>query len=325
VSEKHYAIVIAMEIRLINKKERTMTKKKAQGATPRKTPTQTMDVAGAKSDGKARKIIGIPMTWVRVSDMVINDLCQQPLKRGFAQHLADNLDLFLLGHLTVNILTSGKAEVLDGQTRMWALKHCGYHGSSLYCDTFYDLSDSEKALKFVALNNKKNPSVFHKFVKAVTGKQPREVAINAIVEKHGCHVSESADGNSIVATAALGRVFDKYGATALHKTIATLHMSYPDDRHGLDGLLIESVGMIYGRYNGSIDDARLIEVMATERRGYVTFYQSAELERSMNNGTKLNCLASVITQAYNKSFGKIKVGRLPKWWSQPNATVDAGA
>lgn len=257
------------------------------------------------------------MTWVRVSDMVINERCQQPLKKEFARHILDNLDLSVLGHLTVNILASSKkAEVLDGQTRMWALKHAGHNDKYVLCDTFYDLSAPEKALKFVALNDKKNPSTFHKFLKAVVGGRKREVAINLIVEKEGMRISESTNGNSITAVVALGRVFDQYGAGVLTRSITTLHESYPNDRRGLGGLLIESVGMIYGRYNGSVDTERLVEVLATEKRGYVTFYQSAELERAVNNGTKLNCLASVITVAYNKSFGKKVKGRLPRWWNE---------
>jgi hypothetical protein len=263
---------------------------------------------------------GKKMDWIKIADMVINDRCQQPLKQGHAERIASDLDIDVLGHLTVNVLTSsGKAEVLDGQTRMYALKHSGYSACYLWCDVFYDLPDAEKALKFVALNNKKNPSVFHKFVKAVTGRKPREVAINAIVEKAGCHVSESPQPNSIVATAALGRVFDKQGGDALRQTIATLHEAYPDDRHGLDGVLLESVGLLYGRYNGGLVMSRLIEVLATERRGYTTFLQRARALQEENNKSRVACLAAAIVDSYNRSFGKARNGRLPSWWSQPVA------
>jgi len=269
---------------------------------------------------KHQQLSGCPMTWVRVSDMIINDRCQQPLKRSFARHILSNLDLSVLGHLTVNILTdSNKAEVLDGQTRMWALKHYGHENMYVLCDTYYDLPEGEKALKFVSLNDKKNPSVFHKFVKAVIGGREREVSINLIVEKHGMRISESSDGNSIAAVAAVGRVYDQHGARVLSQSISTLHEAYPNDHLGLSGLLIEAVGKIYARYGEGIAVDRLINVLATEKRGHVTFYQSAELERAVHNGTKVNCLSSVITVAYNKSFGKTKKGRLPRWWNDPRA------
>jgi hypothetical protein len=269
---------------------------------------------------KHQQLSGCPMTWVRVSDMIINDRCQQPLKKAFARHILSNLDLSVLGHLTVNILTdSNKAEVLDGQTRMWALLRYGHENMYVLCDTYYDLPDAEKALKFVALNDKKNPSLFHKFVKAVIGGREREVSINRIVERHGMRISESTDGNSIAAVAAVGRVYDQCGGSALAQSISTLHAAYPNDHLGLSGLLIEAVGKIYARYGESLVADRLIDVLATEKRGHVTFYQSAELERAVNNGTKLNCLSSVITVAYNKSFGLAKKGRLPRWWNDPRA------
>ena len=143
-----------------------------------------MPWTNARGVSKHLQLSGCPMTWVRVSDMVINDRCQQPLKRRFAHHILSNLDLSVLGHLTVNIITrTKKAEVLDGQTRMWALKHYGHEKMYVLCDTYYDLPEAEKALKFVALNDKKNPSPFHKFVKAVIGGRVREVSINRTVAR----------------------------------------------------------------------------------------------------------------------------------------------
>lgn len=276
-----------------------------------------MPWTNARGVSKHLQLSGCPMTWVRVSDMVINDRCQQPLKRRFAHHILSNLDLSVLGHLTVNIITrTKKAEVLDGQTRMWALKHYGHEKMYVLCDTYYDLPEAEKALKFVALNDKKNPSPFHKFVKAVIGGRVREVSINRTVEKEGMRISESTDGNSIAAVSSLGRVYDQFGSHVLAVSISTLHEAYPDDRHGLSGLLIEAVGRIYGRYTDTIVVDRLIHALATEKRGHVTFYQKAELERSANDETKVNCLASVITDAYNKSLGKTKKGRLTRWWKE---------
>ncbi len=65
------------------------------------------------------------------------------------------------------------------------------------------------------------------------------------------------------------------------------------------------------RYNGEVDEARLVERLASERQGVDGLMQKAYVMKRQSGSTLPHCVAAASVDIYNRGRGGKK---LPSWW-----------
>lgn len=251
---------------------------------------------------------------VRLGDMRVSPAAQREINLPFARHITDNFDPDKLGQITVSE-RDGFFWIVDGQHR-----HRGtidYLGEGweeqrleVYCYTGF--SEEQEAEMFLNLNNVRAVDAFDKFKVAVAAGRPVQTDIDRIVRSLNLKVSRGSDDGSIAAVTALTRVYEKYGPKGLVQTLWTLREALGP--RGFDSVVIEGVGLFIARYEGRLDQDRLVKKIAGIPLGLRGLVSRARLVRERLGQPIPQCIAATITEVYNA--GTRGTQGLGSWWKE---------
>lgn len=248
------------------------------------------------------------LEWVPIPDMRVSPLAQRDLNQARVDRLAADFDLEQLGTPTVN-LREGHWYIIDGQHRVEALKVIGYEDQSVECWAYKGLSDVEEAEKFLKLNDTLAVAAFPKFKVAVQAGRPEECEIDRIVRSVGLRISLDRSQGAIHAVNTLRRVYRRGGAHCLARTLVIIREAYGDP--GLEAMVLDGIGLLVHRYNGELNDERVITAMAGASGGVNGLLGKAENLRRQTGNAKAHCVAAAAVELVNRGKGGRK---LPSWW-----------
>jgi hypothetical protein len=260
------------------------------------------------------KIRPVPISQMRVPSPGVS---QREFSQGHADQIAAEMDLNKIGILTVNI-RDGHALVLDGQHRLAALKQWdpSIEGSSIDCEVFENLTDAQMAEMFLGRNRRKQVAPFDHFRVSLTAERKRERDIERAVLSNGQTISRDRD-EGISCVGAIGKVYDRAGATVLGQVIRTINLGFGGDPLAFDRSIIEGLGLVYNRFNGKTNEKNLAHRLSDLRHGARELLRKAEAIRERTGNQKKHCVAAVIVDIYNKGEGATtSKGRLPSWWKE---------
>lgn len=253
------------------------------------------------------------LKWVPLSAMRVSDRAQRDLKQARVDAIVANLDLEQVGVITVSE-RAGHFYIIDGQHRHAAL--CEVFDDDpdikIQCWVYSDLTEEQEAERFLKLNDALAVSAFAKFQVAVTAGRALEVDIDRIVRANGCVISQDGIPGAIGGVGTLVRLYKRHGAKNLGRTVGVTNVAFGGT--SLDAAVLGGIGAFLGRYNGSIDDARLVEKLRKVPNGARGIMWQANVIREQFGGTREEAFAAACVDIYNQGLAGRSGVRIPSWW-----------
>lgn len=250
------------------------------------------------------------LRWVPIPQMRVSEKSQRTLNSSRVDRLAAEFDLEQLGTPVVN-LRDDLYWIIDGQHRIHALKQIGYGDQQVQCWTYEGLSESEEAERFLEYGNVLPVSAFDRYRIGVNAGREIECDIDRIVRANGCVVSRDALPGAIAAVATIRKIYSRGGVPVLGRTIRIVRNAYGDP--GLDQWVLDGIGHLCNRYNGSLDDETAVKKLAECSGGVNGLLGKAEVIRRQTGNPKGQCVAAAAVEIINSGRGGTK--KLPKWWT----------
>jgi uncharacterized protein DUF6551 len=251
------------------------------------------------------------LQWVPLAQIDFNELAQRNLKQARVDELATEFDPEQVGYPTVNH-RAGRYYVVDGHHRVEAMKIWlgeDWERQQIQCQTYEDLTEEEEAEIFLKLNNVLSVTAFDKFRIGVKAGRPEETEVERIVRECVLRVSQDQGDGAIGAVGTLMRVYRRGGPQNLARTLLIVRDAFGDA--GLEASVIDGIGLLCHRYNGELDDARLVERLSKAHGGVNGLLGKAENLRKSTGNMRAHCVAAAAVEINNGGRGGRK---LPSWW-----------
>jgi hypothetical protein len=238
------------------------------------------------------------------------------LSTSHVNYLVANLDINAIGQFILNH-RDGIYWVCDGQHRIAALRKFGFGEDYAFpCRVYEDLTDKEMATMFLKLNRSKAVDTFSKFLNAVSAGYKPECDVKRVVEGCDLHISRERSDKHVGAVAACLKVYHGQGEEILGRALTDLRDGFEGNPHAFDRDMIQGTGLLLGRYNGKVKDAKLIEAMGLQRQGVSGVLKLAEQTRARLGSTRILCIAATLVDVYNKGLKPSE--KVPTWWKEDN-------
>jgi ParB-like nuclease domain len=261
---------------------------------------------GGRIERKAR------LRWVPLTQMRVNSLAQRDLNPARVAKLAAAFDVEQMGNPTVSH-RGGWYYLVDGQHRIEALK-CwlgSWEDQQVQCWTYEGLTEAAEAELFLTLNDTLTVGAFAKFKVAVQAGRDAEADVDRIVRALGLRITRGSGG--ICAVATLRRVYSRGGPAVLSRALRIIRDAYGDA--GLDGPVIDGIGLVCQRYDGDLSEQRAIQRLASAHGGVSGLVSKAGQLRQSTGSATAQCVAAAAVELINRGAGGKK---LPSWWrAQP--------
>lgn len=250
------------------------------------------------------------LAWVPLAKVKVNPLAQREINPSRVAKLASEFDPEQLGSPTVNH-REDHFWIIDGQHRIAALKDWlgDWETQQVQCWCYEGLTEEEEAEIFLKLNDTLAVHAFAKFRVGVQAGRTDETEVDRIVRQCLLRVSQDKGDGAIGAVGTLMRVYRRGGAQSLARTLLIIRDAYGDA--GLDASVIEGIGLLCNRYNGDLDDAKLVTKLAAAHGGVNGLLGKAENLRKSTGNVRAHCVAAAAVEINNAGRGGKK---LPSWW-----------
>jgi hypothetical protein len=261
---------------------------------------------------EARKVERVArLEWIPLDRVKVNPLAQREQNQARVDRLVAEFDLEQLGYPTVNH-REDHYWVIDGAHRIAALKEWlgdDWEAQQVQCQTYEGLTEEEEAEVFLKLNDTLAVQAFAKFRIGVQAGRDEETDVDRIVRQCLLRVSQDKGDGAIAAVGTLMRVYRRGGPQSLARTLLIIRDSYGDP--GLEAPVIDGIGLLCHRYNGELDDARLVERLSKAHGGVNALMGKAENLRKQTGNPRNHCVAAAAVEINNSGRGGKK---LPSWW-----------
>jgi hypothetical protein len=248
--------------------------------------------------------------WAVLDKMrVREEISQRKFRPAWANTIYKGFDLEKFGVPVVNRIGDWYW-IIDGQHRIAALKMWlnDWSGQKIECWVYHNLSEQEEADMFLALNNVRAIKAFDKFRAALTAGHEDPTNIAAIVRKNKLKISEQKNEGCISCVGTLAKVYRR-GAHCLDRDLKIVYESFGDV--GLDADILDGIGVLVSRYDGQLDDARMIQALSKLRGSVNTIRARAGVLRKETGVQRAHCIAAAAVECHNRGKGGKK---LPTWW-----------
>lgn len=255
---------------------------------------------------------------VRVGDLRVSGAAQREFKQSWGDTLAENFSIDKMATLVVSH-RDGVYWIIDGQHRhfglkAWAKQQFGDDWADWTVEVWSHegLNEQDEADLFLSFNNRRAVSAFDKFKVGVTANLSEPSDINRVVLALGLKVDKGRKANAVAAVGALTTVYRSGGAVLLSKTLVTIRDAWAGV--GFEPESLNGVALFISRYEGRLDEARLVSKLAGITNGSRGLRQRA-IHMKETYGDTLNvCTAAAITELYNK--GLRGTNSLGSWWKE---------
>lgn len=251
------------------------------------------------------------LRWIPLGKMRVSPQAQRELNTARVEHIARTMDLEQLGTPTVNE-RDGHFWIIDGQHRVEALREWlgeGCEAQTVQCWTYSGLSETDEAEKFLKLNDTLTVNSLAKFKVGVQAGRMVECDIDRIVRSHGLCVTADRIEGGIRAVGTLRRVYEREGASSLARSLEIIRDAYGTP--GFEAPVIDGIGYLTGRYNGSLEVTTAVSKLASVHGGVNGLLGKAEVLRKQTGNSRGQCVAAAAVDLINRGKGGKK---LPSWW-----------
>ena len=256
---------------------------------------------------------------IPISSLNIDPEAQRKFSPAWVKARVPEFDVDHLGYIVINKRSNGKLYIVDGQHRVELMRAIGWGDQSIHAEVFEGLSQAEEAAEFNARNDRKTVRTFDKFRIAITAGDPVSCDIDKIVKAHGLVLSDQLRDGHVVAVDALKRVYQgagiasqKEGPTALGNALKVLIQAWGNQASSVNGVVIQALGMVQLRYNGTIDQKEMIKKLAPFPGGAPGLLGKGRSMQEVRGRPVHHCIASIIVDIYNKGR---RTGKLDEWES----------
>jgi hypothetical protein len=286
------------------------------------------------------------LRWVPLAQMRVNPLAQRDLNQARVAQLAAAFDPEQMGTPTVSH-RGGWYYLIDGQHRIAALK-CwlsSWEDQQVQCWTYEGLTEAAEAEKFLSLNDALPVRAFAKFKVSVQAGRDEDADVDRIVRALGLRIARGSGGISAVAT--LRRVYARGGPAVLSRALRIIRDAYGEagldgpvidgiglvcqrydgdlseqraverlssahgGEAGLDGPVIDGIGLVCQRYDGDLSEQRAVERLSSAHGGVSGLISRAGQLRQSTGSATAQCVAAAAVEVINRGSGGRK---LPAWW-----------
>lgn len=251
------------------------------------------------------------LRWVPIAQMSVNPLAQRALNPARVDRIAANFDPEDVGTPTVSHRDE-QFFIIDGQHRVEAMKQIGWDDQQIQCWVYEGLTEEQEAERFLKLNDTLVVNAMSRFKVGVQAGRPREADIDRVVRAQDCVVTADKIDGAIRAVGTITRIYDRGGPGVLGRTIRITRNSYGDA--GLEAALLDGVGLVCGRYNGSLDDADLVRRLRKVSGGSNGVLEQAERLRRTTGNQRGHCVAATVVDIYNRGRAPRSGARLTDWF-----------
>lgn len=247
--------------------------------------------------------------FIPLREMFVDYTYQRPLRPLQVDRLKRDLDLGAIGVLCLSDRGNGTYAILDGQHRQQALMESGFEQEGMDCEVFKGLTIDEEARIFRERNTRQVVQVIELFKARVAEKQPKALAMLAILSKYGWVPSTNAVTRIDSAVGHLKAIntFEKvYDLDPLadpnpaERTLYVLTKAWGHASYGVTATLFEGVGMFLKRHGDAVNLDDLAERLAKTENGPAGVIGSARTLKAMHGSSTANAIAEVVTGAYNR-------------------------
>lgn len=204
-----------------------------------------------------------------------------------------------VGAVLLSLRPDGRYAVIDGQHRIEAAKKFGV--STIPARVYLDLSHSEEARLYRLFGMHKAQTPLDRFRAAIQERQPKALKIKGIIEGMGLEISSGfvADGK-IMAIAAVGSIFDRYGPEMLDLTLRTLYAAFGRQYQAYSRQMITGLAAFIVRYEATCDWVRLVDRLQEEGTTEINQRYLASKRAYSNSGEGETSMGRVFHDVYNK-------------------------
>jgi hypothetical protein len=247
------------------------------------------------------------LRWVPLTQLRVNPLAQRDLNPARVAQLAAAFDVEQMGNPTVS--HRGDCYYLvDGQHRIEALKRWlgSWEDQQVQCWTYEGLTEAAEAELFLTLNDTLVVGAFAKFKVAVQAGRDAEADVDRIVRALGLRITRGSGG---ICAVALRRVYARSGPMVLSRALRIIRDAYGEA--GLDGPVIDGIGLVCQRYDGDLSEQRAIQRLSSAHGGVSGLISRAGQLRQSTGSATAQCVAAAAVEVINRGSGGRK---LPGWW-----------
>lgn len=252
---------------------------------------------------------------VPVSELSVDPRVQRPLDTRKAQRIVERFNPAALGILTVSKRRDLSMVVLDGQTRLEAVRRLTDANGKLPCRIFTGLTLEQEAQMFLDLNTTTKPRLIDSYqVRVVAGDEIAK-GINEIIRPYGWDIKNSPEKGYIQGIAAIEKIYRRSLAieaepNVLQMAIMMITKAWGLERDGVQASILLALGSLVAEYSSKIDTDRMVKTLAEWRGGPVGLITQGSAYASVQQIRKYNGIAALIVRTYNKG---LTTRALPEW------------
>jgi hypothetical protein len=241
---------------------------------------------------------------IAAEQLAIHPYAQRDLVPSKLKKIAQDLDLDAIGVLhAVEYEIKGKGSriwVIDGQHRLRALLEHGFGEWQVEVKIHTDATDDARASAlFLKLNDRAPVSSFDKHTNAVRAKSGEAVGMEDISRKHGLKISRQSGDGLIAGIAHVRDVYRLDDGVSLDKTLLIVTQAWGKSASALEGKVIKGVGLVFHRFNGTVDQSTIIKKLAKYPGGPSGLVGDARGLMEYRKGSLARCIAERVIDTYN--------------------------
>lgn len=248
---------------------------------------------------------------LELDQLFVDPEVQRNVEPRKVQRISDNLNEAALGTLTVSRRDNGRYHVVDGQHRVAALTQINDGSYKVLCRVFTGLTVNEEATLFRLLNNTSRPHAVDSFrIRVIEGEQGAAY-ITRVLTDNGWRLATGSADRAFAAVAAIERIY-RLDPDAVSQTIVSITRAWGHQQSGVDGRIVEGLGLVFARYGNAIDADNLVDRLARYPGGPGKLIGNARTLSDALGVTVAKAMAESLVELYNKAKS---TRALPHWRS----------
>lgn len=245
------------------------------------------------------KRVEYPAKWIRAGDIsVVWIQAQRPRNEAEEIRIAEEFDPDAFDFLTVCETKDGRYHVIDGQTRLGAVRRLWGDLERVPCRVLATKSIQEAARIWRTMNRgHKTPRAIDDFRVAVTAEDAEATAVDAIVRGLGLHVQSTAGEGYVSCVGTLLRVYRKHGADHLKLVLGLIIDIWGKDPAGFISSSVEGFSHFLDDFE-AFDRKRLVSKVS-KRFTPARLIGAARQRRDVFRGTMPRAVEALLVQEYD--------------------------
>lgn len=240
---------------------------------------------------------------IALGKMTVLPTAQREFNQDRVNELLREFDVDLINRIVVSE-RNGSYHIIDGQHRWRALQDflgTGWETQKIPCVVHTGLNDKDEAELFLKYNNTLTVRVVDKFLVGVTAERELETTVARVVKNQGLKISKNRNSGGISAVGVLRKVLVRSDERVLGRALRIIRDAFGDS--GLDAPVIDGMGHLCQRYNGSLDEQYAKEKLGAARGG-VKGLTNRAVELKLRTGNSLPvCVAAAAVDIINSGRG----------------------